>query len=83
MDAVSPKPRDIGRLGLSAVCNGILSHFRIWDVNQKTFYLRNNQLVAGYLQGPNTKLEGKRLLGTPMLCRLGHPARGCIIVASV
>ncbi|XP_068420714.1 interleukin-1 receptor antagonist protein isoform X1 [Eschrichtius robustus] len=33
--------------------------FRIWDVNQKTFYLRNNQLVAGYLQGPNTKLEEK------------------------
>eukprot|EP00069_Balaena_mysticetus_P013423 bmy_09035T0 len=33
--------------------------FRIWDVNQKTFYLRNNQLVAGHLQGPNTKLEEK------------------------
>ncbi|VFV46503.1 interleukin-1 receptor antagonist protein isoform X3 [Panthera pardus] len=33
--------------------------FRIWDVNQKTFYLRNNQLVAGYLQGPSTKLEEK------------------------
>ncbi|KAB1256933.1 Interleukin-1 receptor antagonist protein [Camelus dromedarius] len=33
--------------------------FRIWDINQKTFYLRNNQLVAGYLQGPNTKLEEK------------------------
>uniref|UniRef100_A0A8C6CUR1 Interleukin-1 n=3 Tax=Moschus TaxID=68410 RepID=A0A8C6CUR1_MOSMO len=33
--------------------------FRIWDVNQKIFYLRNNQLVAGYLQGPNTKLEEK------------------------
>ncbi|XP_029793642.1 interleukin-1 receptor antagonist protein isoform X2 [Suricata suricatta] len=33
--------------------------FRIWDVNQKTFYLRNNQLVAGYLQGPNSKLEEK------------------------
>ncbi|ELW51483.1 Interleukin-1 receptor antagonist protein [Tupaia chinensis] len=33
--------------------------FRIWDVNQKTFYLRNNQLVAGYLQGPNTRLEEK------------------------
>ncbi|XP_025116925.1 interleukin-1 receptor antagonist protein isoform X2 [Bubalus bubalis] len=32
---------------------------RIWDVNQKIFYLRNNQLVAGYLQGPNTKLEEK------------------------
>ncbi|CAO2598484.1 Interleukin-1 receptor antagonist protein, partial [Lemmus lemmus] len=33
--------------------------FRIWDINQKTFYLRNNQLIAGYLQGPNTKLEGE------------------------
>ncbi|XP_026336368.2 interleukin-1 receptor antagonist protein isoform X1 [Ursus arctos] len=33
--------------------------FRIWDINQKTFYLRNNQLVAGYLQGSNTKLEEK------------------------
>lgn len=33
--------------------------FRIWDINQKTFYLRNNQLIAGYLQGPNTKLEEK------------------------
>ncbi|XP_037663415.1 interleukin-1 receptor antagonist protein isoform X2 [Choloepus didactylus] len=33
--------------------------FRIWDVNQKTFYMRNNQLVAGYLQGANTKLEEK------------------------
>nr|KAF6447085.1 interleukin 1 receptor antagonist [Rousettus aegyptiacus] len=33
--------------------------FRIWDVNQKTFYLRNNQLIAGYLQGQNTKLEEK------------------------
>uniref|UniRef100_A0A2K6S2F8 Interleukin-1 n=2 Tax=Saimiri boliviensis boliviensis TaxID=39432 RepID=A0A2K6S2F8_SAIBB len=33
--------------------------FRIWDINQKTFYLRNNQLVAGYLQGPNVYLEEK------------------------
>uniref|UniRef100_A0A8C5KMV1 Interleukin-1 n=1 Tax=Jaculus jaculus TaxID=51337 RepID=A0A8C5KMV1_JACJA len=33
--------------------------FRIWDIHQKTFYLRNNQLIAGYLQGPNTKLEEK------------------------
>lgn len=37
----------------------MMQAFRIWDVNQKTFYLRNNQLVAGYLQGPNTKLEEK------------------------
>uniref|UniRef100_A0A9R8QHX6 Interleukin-1 n=1 Tax=Equus caballus TaxID=9796 RepID=A0A9R8QHX6_HORSE len=33
--------------------------FRIWDVNQKTFYMRNNQLVAGYLQESNTKLQEK------------------------
>ncbi|XP_049640399.1 interleukin-1 receptor antagonist protein [Suncus etruscus] len=33
--------------------------FRIWDINQKIFYMRNNQLVAGYLQGPNTDLEEK------------------------
>ncbi|XP_036118721.1 interleukin-1 receptor antagonist protein isoform X1 [Molossus molossus] len=37
----------------------VLLLLRIWDVNQKTFYLRNNQLVAGYLQGPNTQLEEK------------------------
>ncbi|KAM6180299.1 LOW QUALITY PROTEIN: interleukin-1 receptor antagonist protein-like [Erethizon dorsatum] len=36
-----------------------MQSFRIWDINQKTFYLRNNQLVAGYLQAPNTKLEEK------------------------
>ncbi|XP_049713351.1 interleukin-1 receptor antagonist protein-like isoform X1 [Elephas maximus indicus] len=33
--------------------------FRIWDVNQKVFYLSNNQLVAGYLQAANAKLEEK------------------------
>ncbi|XP_038609679.1 interleukin-1 receptor antagonist protein-like isoform X1 [Tachyglossus aculeatus] len=33
--------------------------FRIWDVSQKTFYLRNNQLVAGYLQASNMALEEK------------------------
>ncbi|KAM5227790.1 interleukin-1 receptor antagonist protein [Ctenodactylus gundi] len=37
----------------------IMQTFRIWDANQKTFYLRNNQLVAQYLQGPNSKLEEK------------------------
>ncbi|CAK6435301.1 unnamed protein product [Pipistrellus nathusii] len=37
----------------------MMQAFRIWDVNQKTFYMRNNQLVAGYLQGSNTKLEEK------------------------
>ncbi|XP_051830471.1 interleukin-1 receptor antagonist protein isoform X1 [Antechinus flavipes] len=33
--------------------------YRIWDVYQKIFYMRNNQLVAGYLQGQNTNLEEK------------------------
>ncbi|XP_006876514.1 PREDICTED: interleukin-1 receptor antagonist protein [Chrysochloris asiatica] len=33
--------------------------FRIWDVNQKVFYVSNNQLVAGYLQAANAKLEEK------------------------
>ncbi|XP_061448874.1 interleukin-1 receptor antagonist protein-like isoform X2 [Rhineura floridana] len=32
---------------------------RIWDVNQKSLYLQNNELVAGYLQGPNFALEEK------------------------
>lgn len=36
-----------------------MQSLRIWDINQKTFYLRNNQLVSGYLQAPNTKLEEK------------------------
>uniref|UniRef100_A0A8C3S1V3 Interleukin-1 n=1 Tax=Chelydra serpentina TaxID=8475 RepID=A0A8C3S1V3_CHESE len=33
--------------------------FSLWDVTQKSLYLRNNQLVAGYLQGPNSALEEK------------------------
>lgn len=51
--------------GLEAACRPLgrrpcrMQAFRIWDINQKTFYLRNNQLVAGYLQGPNIKLEEK------------------------
>ncbi|KAJ6658681.1 hypothetical protein lerEdw1_019841 [Lerista edwardsae] len=32
---------------------------RIWDVNQKSLYLQNNELLAGYLQGPNSALEEK------------------------
>ncbi|NXX73532.1 IL1RA protein, partial [Urocolius indicus] len=33
--------------------------YRIWDVNQKSLYLRDNQLVAGHLQGANAALEEK------------------------
>ncbi|XP_024079037.2 interleukin-36 receptor antagonist protein-like [Terrapene carolina triunguis] len=33
--------------------------YRLWDVAQKSLYLRNNQLVAGYLQGSNSALEEK------------------------
>ncbi|XP_062995077.1 interleukin-1 receptor antagonist protein-like [Elgaria multicarinata webbii] len=30
---------------------------RIWDIDQKSLYLQNNELVAGHLQGPNSVLE--------------------------
>ncbi|XP_053905648.1 uncharacterized protein LOC104065648 [Cuculus canorus] len=33
--------------------------YRIWDVNQKSLYLRADQLVAGHLQGANAALEEK------------------------
>ncbi|XP_044273376.1 interleukin-1 receptor antagonist protein-like isoform X1 [Varanus komodoensis] len=30
---------------------------RIWDTDQKSLYLQNDELVAGHLQGPNSALE--------------------------
>ncbi|NXL73462.1 IL1RA protein, partial [Leptocoma aspasia] len=32
--------------------------YRLWDVNQRSLYLRDDQLVAGHLQGANAALEG-------------------------
>ncbi|XP_027562129.1 homeobox protein unc-4 homolog isoform X2 [Neopelma chrysocephalum] len=32
--------------------------YRLWDVNQKSLYLRDDQLLAGHLQGANAALEG-------------------------
>ncbi|XP_021237644.1 leucine-rich repeat extensin-like protein 5 isoform X1 [Numida meleagris] len=36
--------------------------YRIWDMNQQSLYLRDDQLVAGHLQGANAALEGERAL---------------------
>ncbi|XP_021237646.1 interleukin-1 receptor antagonist protein-like isoform X3 [Numida meleagris] len=33
--------------------------YRIWDMNQQSLYLRDDQLVAGHLQGANAALEEK------------------------
>ncbi|XP_068891478.1 interleukin-1 family member 10-like isoform X1 [Aphelocoma coerulescens] len=33
--------------------------YRLWDVNQKSLYLRDDQLLAGHLQGANAALEEK------------------------
>ncbi|XP_053856746.1 interleukin-36 receptor antagonist protein-like isoform X3 [Vidua macroura] len=33
--------------------------YRLWDVNQRSLYLRGDQLVAGHLQGANAALEEK------------------------
>lgn len=33
--------------------------YRLWDVNQRSLYLRDGQLVAGHLQGANAALEEK------------------------
>ncbi|NXB38134.1 IL1RA protein, partial [Eulacestoma nigropectus] len=33
--------------------------YRLWDVNQKSLYLREEQLLAGHLQGANAALEEK------------------------
>uniref|UniRef100_A0A8C2NM66 Interleukin-1 n=1 Tax=Capra hircus TaxID=9925 RepID=A0A8C2NM66_CAPHI len=67
---LEPEPRRPWRtssftMALETACHPLgkrpceMQAFRIWDVNQKIFYLRNNQLVAGYLQEANIKLEEK------------------------
>uniref|UniRef100_A0A674GG65 Interleukin-1 receptor antagonist protein n=1 Tax=Taeniopygia guttata TaxID=59729 RepID=A0A674GG65_TAEGU len=33
--------------------------YRLWDVNQRSLYLRGDTLVAGHLQGANAALEEK------------------------
>lgn len=38
---------------------GAIFKSRLWDVNQKSIYLQNNELIAGYLQAPNSALEEK------------------------
>ncbi|XP_026540516.1 interleukin-1 receptor antagonist protein-like isoform X1 [Notechis scutatus] len=39
--------------------HGVVFKSRLWDVNQKSLYLQNNELIAGYLQAPNSALEEK------------------------
>ncbi|XP_029890494.1 uncharacterized protein LOC115349857 isoform X1 [Aquila chrysaetos chrysaetos] len=51
--------------------------YRIWDVNQKSLYLRNDQLVAGHLQGANAALE-ERVFWVPN--RAFEPARLPVIL---
>ncbi|XP_027766167.1 RNA-binding protein MEX3D-like isoform X2 [Empidonax traillii] len=34
--------------------------YRLWDVNQKSLYLQDDQLLAGHLQGANAALEGDK-----------------------
>lgn len=58
-----------------------LSCFRIWDVSQKSLYLQNNELVAGYLQGPNSAVEGEssgpsRLDVIELMGAAGGPSSG-------
>nr|XP_060643650.1 interleukin-1 receptor antagonist protein-like [Anolis sagrei ordinatus] len=45
--------------GVKAVAQVVVFKSRIWDINQKSLYLQDNQLVAGYLQGPNSAMEEK------------------------
>ncbi|NWT25987.1 I36RA protein, partial [Cardinalis cardinalis] len=57
---------------------------RLWDVNQRSLYLRDDQLLAGHLQGANAALEEKvfwvpnRALGParlPVILGIRHGSR--------
>ncbi|NXB12810.1 IL1RA protein, partial [Cnemophilus loriae] len=50
--------------------------YRLWDVNQKSLYLRDDHLVAGHLQGANAALEGDAgTRGDGGGTRVGHALR--------
>ncbi|NXM86934.1 IL1RA protein, partial [Oenanthe oenanthe] len=51
--------------------------YRLWDVNQRSLYLRDGHLVAGHLQGANAALEGDAgtRAGTRSGARVGRALR--------
>ncbi|XP_017687375.1 PREDICTED: interleukin-36 receptor antagonist protein-like isoform X2 [Lepidothrix coronata] len=64
------RSRSMSRVGGSAEAEGFspcqaptlqtkVFQYRLWDVNQKSLYLRDDQLLAGHLQGANAALEEK------------------------
>ncbi|XP_064256568.1 interleukin-36 receptor antagonist protein-like isoform X2 [Passer domesticus] len=43
----------------AAALQSTVFRYRLWDVNQRSLYLRGGQLLAGHLQGANAALEEK------------------------